>query len=194
MSRRRASIPARYFEKLYAANPDPWSFRNSDYEREKYAQTLAALPHSRYAAAFEAGCSLGILTRALAPRCDSLLAVDAAEQPLAAARARCADYPQVRIERRRIPAEWPSGDFDLILLSEVLYYFDRADLAAVCSSLRQTLAPAGDVVLVHWIGETDYPLSGDDAVDGFIAGVLDIVRVLRRERHDRYRLDVLRRQ
>ena len=33
-----------YFEQLYASDPDPWRFATSDYERDKYAATLDALP------------------------------------------------------------------------------------------------------------------------------------------------------
>ena len=69
------SLPAGYFEALYAAAPDPWDFEGSDYERGKYAATLAALPQPRYARALEVGCSIGVLTALLAPRCDRLLAV-----------------------------------------------------------------------------------------------------------------------
>ena len=32
-----------YFERLYARDPDPWRFATSEYERDKYAATLAAL-------------------------------------------------------------------------------------------------------------------------------------------------------
>ena len=39
MSRRTASIPADYFNTLYARDPDPWQFATSPYEAEKYAAT-----------------------------------------------------------------------------------------------------------------------------------------------------------
>jgi hypothetical protein len=32
------------FERLYQQSPDPWGYRTSSYEQEKYAATLAALP------------------------------------------------------------------------------------------------------------------------------------------------------
>ena len=36
--------PAARFDELYERSADPWSYESSDYEREKYASTLAALP------------------------------------------------------------------------------------------------------------------------------------------------------
>ena len=93
------TLPPDYFDHVYQANRDPWNFETSPYEREKYAATLAALPRPHYAKAFEIGCSLGVLTAQLAPRCGHLLAVDVSEAALAQARARCAALPQVEIQQ-----------------------------------------------------------------------------------------------
>ena len=53
MSRHAGSLTPSYFEGLYAADPDPWRFATSDYERDKYAATLAALPRRHYARALD---------------------------------------------------------------------------------------------------------------------------------------------
>ncbi len=116
------SLGRAYFEDLYASDADPWRFATSGYEREKYDATLAALPKARYASGLEIGCSIGILTRRLAARCDRLLATDIAEEPLREARRRSADAPWVEFDRSAAPSEWPEGTFDLIVLSEVVYY------------------------------------------------------------------------
>ncbi|RVU17515.1 class I SAM-dependent DNA methyltransferase [Methylobacterium oryzihabitans] len=194
MSRHPASLPPDYFDARYAADPDPWDFATSAYERDKYAATLAALPRARYATALEVGCSIGVLTAALGRRCDALLGLDVAEAALAQARRRCADQPHIRFARTRIPDEWPEDRFDLILLSEVIYYLDRADVARLAGRVRASLAPGGDVVLVHWTGETDYPLGGDEAADLFIAEARDILEPVVATRADAYRLDLLRRR
>ncbi len=165
MSRRTGSIPADYFDGLYATDPDPWRFATSPYEAEKYAATLAALPARRFAAGLEVGCSIGILTARLALRCDTLLAVDGAEAALEQARARC---PGVTFNRRMVPAEWPPGTFDLIVFSEVLYYLDAADIRMTADHAMQALRPGGCILLVHYLGLTDYPATGDEAADGFI--------------------------
>jgi hypothetical protein len=56
------SLPASDFDALYQADPDSWKFATSDYEANKYAATLAALPNVRYDAALEIGGSIGVLT------------------------------------------------------------------------------------------------------------------------------------
>lgn len=192
MSRFTRSLPPAYFEERYAADPDPWRFATSDYERAKYAATLDALPRAHYSSALEIGCSIGVFTRALAPRCDILLALDVAESALVRARERCADQPHVRFARSQVPKDWPLGRFDLILLSEVVYYLDAEDVGRLVARVRACLEPDGDIVLVHWLGETHYPLSGDAAADLFIAASRDFARVLKQARTDAYRLDVLR--
>ena len=153
---------------LYTADPDPWNFSASPYERAKYALTLNAMPKSRYQSALEVGCSIGVLTRSLASRCDALLAIDAAEKPLVEARRRCADLASVSFEQMFVPEQWPGGVFDLILLSEVVYYLSREDVGRLAASVTRSLATDGSVILVHWTGSTDYPLSGDEAVALFI--------------------------
>lgn len=191
--RRTATIAPEWFEQLYAREGDPWDFTTSPYEAAKYDRTLAALPRSRYARALEVGCANGVFTERLAPRCDDLLAVDVSDTALAAARARCAALPQVRFARAVLPTEAPAGPFDAVLLSEVVYYWDLADVARVATWLARAVASGGDMLLVHWTGETDYPLSGDDAVSALADGLGDAVRPLLAERHERYRLDLWRR-
>lgn len=193
MVRRTGTIASDWFEKLYADQGDPWNFDTSPYEAAKYDRTLAALPRARYARALEVGCANGAFTVRLAPRCDDLLGIDVSETALAAARARCTDLPQVRFARCMLPTEAPVGPFDLVLLSEVVYYWDRADMARAAAWLCDAITPGGDVLLVHWTGDTDYPLSGDDAVEALAAGLGDAVRPLHAERHERYRLDLWRR-
>ncbi len=165
MSRRTQSIEPDYFEALYAADPDPWRFATSDYERDKYAATLAALPPRQFAAGLEVGCSIGILTRQLAARCAALLSLDVAEAALARARERC---PGVAFERRAVPGEWPPGRFDLIVLSEVLYYLDEADIRKTVAHATTALEPGGCILAVHYLGETDYPSTGDQAAEWLI--------------------------
>ena len=192
MSRFDSSLPAAYFDDLYAKDADPWRFATSDYEREKYAATLAALPRARYQSVLEVGCSIGVLTRQLAARAETLCAIDLAAQALDEARVRCADLPHVRFDLMSVPAQWPSGTFDLIVLSEVVYYLDRADLAALVERIRACLVPGGDVVLVHWLGETHYPLTGDEAVELFKTSASAWAHVVSTQRHEAYRLNVLR--
>lgn len=190
MTRFTATMPTEYFEDLYKTRADPWGFATSEYERDKYAATLAALSAPRYRHALEVGCSVGVLTRLLSERCDWITAVDASSTALQAARQRCADVSNIEFARMAVPGAFPGGTFDLILLSEVLYYLDRGDLAVLAERCAVALAPAGEVVLVHWTGPTNYPLTGDEAAEAFIEAMPPTIRVRSRQRHPRYRLDV----
>jgi predicted TPR repeat methyltransferase len=188
MTRHVASIDRTYFDNLYASDADPWRFATSDYERDKYAATLAALPDRRFGSALEVGCSIGILTRQLASRCDSLLAIDVADAALARARENCPDA-NIAFANRQVPREWPGGQYDLIVFSEVLYYLDLADLGEVAKLARDDLTEDGVILLVHFTEETNYPLTGDRAAEDFIAAAG--LPVTRHSRAPRYRLDVL---
>lgn len=188
------TLPPEYFDHVYQANRDPWNFETSPYERAKYAATLAALPRPHYAEVFEIGCSLGVLTEQLAARCGHLLAVDVSEAALAQARARCATLPQVDIRLMRVPEEFPPQQFDLILLSEVGYYWSPADLARAADQLITGLKPGGQLLLVHWTPPVhDYPLTGDDVHQFFLdkAGPGGPLHHLGGQRHETYRLDLL---
>lgn len=191
MTRRTASLPPDYFDGIYAGHSDPWGFTTSAYEAAKYDATLAALSEETYADALEVGCSIGVLTRRLAERCTRLLALDVAETALAAARARCAACPNVTFRRAMVPADWPPGRFDLVVLSEVLYFFTPADLDRLAAHLIGAVKPGGEVMLVHWTGETDYPSSGDDAVEAVIAATAGTLAHRHHSRTAEYRLDVL---
>lgn len=190
--RRAKSLDTDYFKGMYATESDPWRFATSAYERDKYAATLAALPRARYASGLEVGCSIGVFTHQLCPRCDALIGLDVVPSVLDEARARCADCPNVRFQLAAVPGAWPDGRFDLILISEVAYYLDRADLARLVARVAGSVLPEADIVLVHWLGLTHYPLSGDEAAEGFIAGAQGFARVLKQSRAAEYRLDVLR--
>ncbi len=153
-------LPAAYFDAVYERGLDPWGFDSRWYEERKRAITLAALPHARYHRAFEPGCAIGVLTRALAARCDEVVAWDLHPAAIAECRRRCRDLANVEIAKGAVPDRWPAGEFDLVLLSEIAYYLDVEDLAALVSEVRRSLVTGGVVIAVHWLGETDYPLSG----------------------------------
>jgi predicted TPR repeat methyltransferase len=155
-----------YFEGLYAESKDPWNFEASEYEQNKYARTLAALGERRFQRGLEAGASIGVFTEMLADRCEELLAVDVSERAVAVARRRLSGREHVRVERRTLPEEMPDGPFDLIVASEVLYYFPREEMLTVLRAFERELAPGGLLLAVHWRRETQtYPLQGDEVHD-----------------------------
>ncbi len=189
---RRDTLGRDHFEALYAARPDPWRLATSDYERDKQAATLAALPRARYARGFEVGCALGLLTAGLAGRCADLLAVEPVAEALEAARKRNAGQPHVRFAPLFVPGDWPEGRFDLIVLSEVIDYLGEQDVIALAGRVVGSLERGGDVVMVHWVGKKRGPPSGTEAADRFVGAAGGSLATLRADRNADYRLDVLR--
>ena len=178
-----------HFEARYAADPDPWDFETSAYEHAKYERTLAALGDRRYARAFEAGCSIGVFTAMLAARCEALLAVDIAQPAVDAARERLAAHDHVRVERRTLPGEWPAGPFDLVVCSELLYYWDRPTLEQALPIIAESLAPGGRLIAVHYRPPSSVdPLTGDD-VHALLRERLALAHV-DAEANDQFRIDV----
>jgi predicted TPR repeat methyltransferase len=160
-------VPPERFERHYETSSDPWGYRTSAYEREKYAATLAALGPSRsFGRALEVGCSIGVFTELLAPRCERLVAIDFAAGALALARERLDRVENVEILHAGFPEQTPAGKWDLVVCSEVLYYLDEQTLRQAVAWLDAQLSGGTSLLAVSWRGEgEEEPLSGDEAHD-----------------------------
>jgi SAM-dependent methyltransferase len=178
------------FEQLYREREDPWEFATSPYEAAKYDRTIAALGGRRFARGLELGCSIGVLTARLAESCDALVALDASPTAIGRARERLAALANVELAVGVIPEDLPAGPFDLIVCSEVLYYFAPDALAGVLDRLEAALTPGGALLAVHWRPPTrTYPMRGD-AVHALLRDRPALLPVFG-ERHERYVLDLL---
>ncbi|HET6484039.1 MAG TPA: class I SAM-dependent methyltransferase [Actinoplanes sp.] len=173
-----------YFERMYAGSSDPWNFATRWYDARKHALTADALPRRRYRSAFEPGCSTGRLSARLAERCDHLLAVDAVPAAVETAAEHLAGFPNVTLRPAWMPADWPDETFDLIVLSELGYYFEDHDLAVLIDRATASLEPGGDLVAAHWRRPVDeHARSGDD-VHARIAAAPGLGRLVRHEEDD----------
>jgi SAM-dependent methyltransferase len=182
-----------YFSRLYQENKDPWNYESSEYEAEKYEASLRALPRQTYQNAFEIGCSIGVFTAKLAPRCKRLLSVDLMDAVLERAKQRCRQFPHVTFKTMSLPEEYPTDLFDLTVLSEVGYYLEPEDLARLGEKITIHAGLQGHLLLVHWLAPVlDYPLRGDDVHEHFLSR--SEWHSLLQARTESYRLDVLERQ
>jgi SAM-dependent methyltransferase len=164
--RRLARASAESFERLYAASSDPWAYDSSEYEREKYAATLAALDGRRYSRALEVGCSIGAFTELLAVRCTTVTALDFSSRAVALARARLRERAHVSVLEASFPEQTPAGEWDLVVCSEVLYYLDRPALDRATAWLCERLRQGATVLAVDWRGPTtSEPHDGDEVHD-----------------------------
>lgn len=139
----------RYFGELYKQE-DPYGYRDRWYEARKRSLLMAVLTKRHFADAWELGCSNGELSAALAARCDTLLATDLSARAAELARLRTAALGNVTVLQASHPREWPSGQFELIVFSEVGYFLTPAVLVDCVGRMRESLAPGGLLVACHW--------------------------------------------
>jgi SAM-dependent methyltransferase len=173
-------VPDDYFDAMYAASRDPWQLAGRWYEQRKYAMTMAMLPLPRYRHAYEPGCSVGVLTELLTARCDHVTATDVAATALDAAAERLAHAGhsgQVTLARRSLDLDWPTDDFDLVVLSEVAYYLDAESLRRVLDRECPRLVTGATLIAAHWRHPVeDYPLTGD-AANAIVGDTADLQAV-----------------
>lgn len=165
------------FDRRFRADPDPWSFDSSEYERNKRAATVAACGALEGRRILELGSANGVLAADLAPSAQALVAVEAVPAAAALARERLAPWPQARVVEGLIPAAVPPGPYDLVVASEILYYLDAAAYARTLDALPRWLAPGGRLVAVHWRPTSDErPRSAQAVHDDLAASTaLDVV-------------------
>ena len=181
-----------YFDALYARNIDPWQFEDSEYERLKRADTLTFL-RAHYERGCEVGCSIGVLTEQLAPRCNTLLAVDIAQAAADKARVRLARYPGAEVRVMHLPQQDLDGDYDLLMLSEVLYFLSSNEIVAMADLAQRRVRPGGDVMIVSYDGETQTELGGRQATDVFSNACAPFFTLVRAEQREGYHVRLLRR-
>lgn len=165
-SRSRSEEVAERFDLVHTGD-DPWGFESRWYEQRKRDILLASLPDRRFGRTLEVGCSTGVLSRALAERCDDFLGIDVSPLALDRARDRLSDLPHAAFDRLFVPEEWPQGTFDLVVVSEVGYYLDDHELERLVGRIRES-PPGSTVVCCHWRHPVDdRPFSGDHVHEAF---------------------------
>lgn len=80
-----------------------------------------------------------------------------------------ARHCSVSVDQRMLPAGWPQQRFDLIVVSELAYYFDAAALVALAAAAHASLADGALLVLCHWRHDFDDRISSTAAVHAAFA-------------------------
>lgn len=163
-----------YFDSLYSDSTDPWQYQTRWYEKRKRDMCLAVLPQAQYHNAIELGCGNGVFSELLARRCQALLSIDGNKNAVELAKQRLAQSSHVRVIQGVIPHElwtldeallsaYPLSDlpvnqssFDLIVISEILYYLSPTDIDRVIAWIEQNLTIGGTLLCCHW----RYPIEG----------------------------------
>ena len=188
MNSPRNTTSQEFFEEKYRRHGDPWEFASAPYEQERYHAICRSLCHRYYNVAFEPGCSIGVLTASLAPLCGQLYASDISPTAVRQASERLSAMPNVILSCGALPEAIPPTNFDLVVLSEIGYYFEPDALHELGRSLIGRIHPQGTLLAAHWLGQSEDHRLGGDAVHE-ILGSLDGLVLDHSERHTGYRLD-----
>ena len=172
---------------IYANDPDPWSFRTSPYEQERFERTLEALSRPHYRALLEIGCGNGELARRLSTRTARYVGLDAAPRALEEARRA---VPNGEFVEAYLPGPLPDAPFEAVVLSEVLYFLDRDGIAWLAHEVGRRW-PAAEILAVNYLQCSPKSLNGDEAVDAFAVALgeefsRDALTVTERYRIDRF--------
>lgn len=117
---------------------------------------------------------MGVLTALLAQRCDRVTATDVVATALDRARQLLSDSAcrdRVTLLRQSIDEPWPTGPFDLVVLSEVGYYLTPDGLRELLARECQGLPSGATVVAAHWRHRVEDYLMAGDQVNEIVAGI-----------------------
>ena len=152
--REQAGQKALEFSENLWKGGDFWELETSEYERVRYARTVAVLGGARYRRGLELGCGAGFFTRLLAPHVDQLVAYDIS--PSAIARARAAgggshiDFRAGNVMDYAWRAEAP---WDLIVMNDTICYlgwlYSFFDVAWLASELHGAIGLDGRFLMAN---------------------------------------------
>jgi SAM-dependent methyltransferase len=137
------------FENKFRANIDPWNYTHSRFERVKREVLLRACGPSKHGRVLELGCAIGETTRGLARLSLHLVAVDASPTALNEAARRAPRNGRIHFRRAILPGQMPRGPFDLIIVSELVYYLRSHHLKPLADRIVAALAPGGITIVLN---------------------------------------------
>lgn len=137
------------FEARFRSDPDPWRTYSRRREAVKRRQLLEAAGARCWSRGLELGAGNGSNSPALARRTLRLDVCEGTASGAALVRKAVADCPNVKVYQHILPGRFPSPVYDLIVISEVLYYLQSNDLKKLSREISRSLAPRGRLLLAH---------------------------------------------
>ncbi len=186
------AVPTRHFDAMFEKSSDPWGYDINVYEADRFRRTVAALDGKHFESALELGCANGALTAQLINSCTAIVAIDTAQAALDAARDRLGSHRGVEFLKGNLPDDLPEGQYDLIVLSDMLYYLGLQGVVRLMALIETRAEPACRIVMTNYLGDTDCSLSGEMAAEIALAHASGWATV-HTSRTERLRIDVLER-
>ena len=120
------TVSKEFFEEKYRASRDPWNFSSSPYELNRYDEIMRLLGNRTFQSWFRAGMldrrAHRTSGRSMSSICSRWISRQAPSRWRGSAAQR---YPNVTIVEGALPDDLPQDTFDLIVFSEIGYYFER---------------------------------------------------------------------
>jgi SAM-dependent methyltransferase len=143
------AIDAAGFERKFRVDIDPWNYTRSSFEHFKRGVLLRACGLSKRGRVLELGCAIGETTRHLARLSCHLTAVDASPTALAEAARRTSHLSNIVLRLANLPDQMPKEKFDLIVVSELVYYLRAHQVKRLAERLIGGLSRGGIAVLLN---------------------------------------------
>jgi SAM-dependent methyltransferase len=130
------------------SRPDPWRLGTSAFDTARYQTMLEFARSDRpYMRGLEVGCAAGAFTERVAPLCREWLVIDVVQAAIERASARLKGNSNIEWHVADIVTFRPQKSFDLIIVSEVLYYLrGRENLVRAVGNLFRLMAPGGVLI------------------------------------------------
>ncbi|MBN9229894.1 MAG: methyltransferase domain-containing protein [Legionella sp.] len=181
------SIDAAFFNQLYEGNDDPWNFTTNSYELFRYQRICDVIQNKKHAWIFEAGCSIGILTAKLAQFAEQVEAIDISEVAIQHAQKKCQHINNITFSASTLLDYAMSPATDLIILSEIGYYFTHSEWRLILDKIITQMRPNSYILASHWLGQSsDHLISGDAVQDTF--SLFSNLYEVHQEQHPGFRL------
>lgn len=137
------------FDARFEADPDPWQTNTQRREMVKRRQLFQAAGFRRWSRALELGAGNGSNSPLLARRSLRLDVCEATASGVALIRQAVAHCPNTEVYAHIIPDRFPAPSYDLIVISEVLYYLRPDHLDKLAGEISRSLVPGGRLLLAH---------------------------------------------
>jgi predicted TPR repeat methyltransferase len=157
------------FEGMYQDIDDPWGCEASKSSlNNRLFEEIIFYDTKRFERILDIGCGLGGLLNSLRNRNGGgyVLGIDVSATAVSKAKVR---YPELNFERRDVVKEKPSeGNFDLVILSEVLWYV-LDDLGLFFDTVASLLSVSGRLAVHQYFpAEQRYGTDRIDGLQGFL--------------------------
>lgn len=143
------SLVRAYFDWALRNDTTPFG-EDGEAEYEKYTRILHALDFKgHFKNVLDLGCGEGYLMRRLAGRAGRILGVDISPTVIRRAGRRLAPFDNVELRAADALTEEIEESFELVLCSELLYYFNIKQFGTIAGKIERWTRPGGYLLLAH---------------------------------------------